>query len=57
MQTAGFPIEKRENEPAVVDNLQKIEKDTAKLLIRNMTIDFDSRKFENPTVQKFYSGL
>ncbi len=57
MQTAGYPVEKRETEPAIVDTLQKIEKDTAKLLIRNMTIDFDSRKFENPTVQKFYSGL
>ena len=29
----------------------------AKLFIKNMSIDFDSRNFENPTIQKFYSGL
>ena len=38
-------------------DLKKKERDTAKLLIRNLTIDFDSRNFENPTIQKFYSGL
>ena len=26
-------------------------------MIKNLTIDFDPRNFENPTIQKFYSGL
>ncbi len=29
----------------------------AKLLIKNLTIDFDSRQFENPAIQKFYSTI
>ena len=35
----------------------KEESRTAKLFIKNMDIDFDSRNFENPTIQKFYSRL
>ena len=30
---------------------------SAKLLIKNLTIDFDSRNFENPSIQKFYTSL
>ena len=29
----------------------------AKLFVKNMNIDFSSNNFENPTIQKFYSGL
>jgi len=25
--------------------------------VKNLNIEFDSRNFENPTIQKFYSGL
>jgi ATP-dependent DNA helicase 2 subunit 1 len=35
----------------------KDEKRTAKLFVKNMSIDFNSRSFENPSIQKFYSGL
>ena len=58
MEASGFPVDKKEDtEQNVIDSLTKKDKDTAKLLIRNLTIDFDSRNFENPTIQKFYSGL
>ena len=40
-----------------MDTLTKEEKNTAKLLVKNLNIDFDSRDFENPTIQKFFSGL
>ncbi len=43
--------------PSIVDKLRPDEKNAAKLLIKNLTIDFDARNFENPTIQKFYSGL
>eukprot|EP01022_Parablepharisma_sp_SALTPOND_P026506 TRINITY_DN64291_c0_g1_i1.p2 TRINITY_DN64291_c0_g1~~TRINITY_DN64291_c0_g1_i1.p2 ORF type:complete len:789 (+),score=98.96 TRINITY_DN64291_c0_g1_i1:87-2369(+) len=29
----------------------------AKLLIKNLSIDFDSRQFENPAIQKFYAAI
>lgn len=48
MESGGFPQDKREE--SVVDSLSKSEKDSAKLLIRNLTINFDSRNFENPTI-------
>lgn len=56
MEAAGFPQDKQESNE-VINSLSKNEKNAAKLLIRNLTIDFDSRNFENPTIQKFYSGL
>jgi hypothetical protein len=56
MEAAGLTQEEREREP-IVEKLTKTEKDAAKLLIRNLTINFESRNFENPTIQKFYSGL
>ena len=40
-----------------MDKLKKEEKDAARLLIKNLSINFDPRNFENPTIQKFYSGL
>ena len=41
----------------MIDKLRPEEKNAARLLIKNLTIDFDVRNFENPTIQKFYSGL
>jgi ATP-dependent DNA helicase 2 subunit 1 len=35
----------------------KEEARTAKLFVKNMSIDFNPRNFENPSIQKFYSGL
>ena len=55
MEASGLPVEQKEH--SVIETFTKKERDTAKLLIRNLTIDFDSRNFENPTIQKFYSGL
>lgn len=52
MEAAGFP----EDEEYNLD-LSKKEKDAAKLLIKNLTVQFDSLNFENPTIQKFYAGL
>ena len=40
-----------------MDNLTKEEKHAARLIIKNLSIDFNSRNFENPTIQRFYSGL
>jgi len=53
MEAAGL----NQNEKAAIDKLEKKDKDAAKLLIKNLTIDFDSKNFENPTIQRFYSGL
>ena len=55
MEAAGFP--ENENEVPIAETLTKKERDAAKLMISNLTIGFDSRNFENPTIQKFYSGL
>ena len=59
MEAAGFQKgEEREQEAySIVDKLRPEEKNAAKLLIKNLTIDFEPRNFENPTIQKFYSGL
>ena len=59
MEAAGFQKgEEREQEAySIVDRLRAEEKNAAKLLIKNLTIDFEPRNFENPTIQKFYSGL
>lgn len=58
MEAAGFQkAEERQQEPAIIDKLRPEEKNAAKLLIKNLTIEFDPRNFENPTIQKFYSGL
>ena len=58
MEAAGFQSgEHRAQETSIIDKLRAEEKAAAKLLIKNLTIDFDPRNFENPTIQKFYSGL
>ena len=51
MEAGGF--EKKEeasDEVPIVETLSKSEKDSAKLLIKNLEIDFNSRNFENPTI-------
>lgn len=40
-----------------VPQATKDENRAAKLFVKNMTVDFNSRNFENPSIQKFYSGL
>ena len=44
---AGFETDKT---TGIVDTLTREEKHSAKLLVKNLNIDFDSRNFENPTV-------
>jgi hypothetical protein len=56
LDAAGFPTDKDE-EVNVMETLTKEEKDAAKLLVKNLTIDFNSRNFENPSIQSFYAGL
>ena len=53
MEAAGFEAEgqNEEEEKSIFDQLTKDEKNAAKLLVKNMTIDFNSRNFENPSVQ------
>lgn len=59
MEAAGYPKAEEfvQNGPSIIDRLRPEEKNAARLLIKNLTIDFDVRNFENPTIQKFYSGL
>ena len=58
MEAAGFQkSEDRIQELAIIDSLKAEEKNAAKLLIKNLTIDFDARNYDNPVIQKFYSGL
>jgi ATP-dependent DNA helicase 2 subunit 1 len=47
----------QEVKEGIVDTLTKQEKDAAKLLVKNLDIDFDCKNFENPSIQKFFSGL
>ena len=56
METAGFNLD-NETEVNVIEDLSKKEKDAAKLLVKNLSIDFNSRNFENPSLQCFFSGL
>lgn len=48
---------KNEGGAGITETLTDTEKHAAKLLIKNLNIDFDSRNFQNPTIQKFFSGL
>jgi ATP-dependent DNA helicase 2 subunit 1 len=50
-------IEDHLTHPEKLQDPSKDEKRTAKLFVKNMNIDFNSRNFENPSIQKFYSGL
>lgn len=54
---AGFKQNENKQSGGIIETLTKEEKNTAKLLVKNLNIDFDSRDFENPTIQKFFSGL
>ena len=47
MEAAGFQQDDGK-EKDIVESLKKEERNAAKLLIKNLTIDFDSRNFENP---------
>jgi hypothetical protein len=58
MEAAGIKkAEKEAKEQAIIDSLTQQEKQSARLLIKNLSINFNSRDFENPSLQKFYSGL
>ena len=56
-EAAGLGQADAGEEVPVVDTLKQEEKNAARLLIKNLTIDFNSRNFENPSIQTFYSGL
>ena len=56
-EAAGFQPGDDVEEPSIVDTLTKEEKNTAKLIVKNMEIDFNSRNFENPSIQQFFAGL
>ena len=56
MEAAGFR-QQEENQVGICETLKKEERNSARLLIKNLTIDFDSRNFENPSTQRFYAGL
>lgn len=62
MEAAGYEAEgqideEEKGDKSIFDQLTKDEKNAAKLLVKNMTIDFNSRNFENPSIQQFYAGL
>ena len=42
---------------SIMDTLTREEKHSASLLVKNLNIEFDSRNFENPSIQKFFTGL
>ena len=46
-----------QKDQGIMDTLSKEEKNSAKLLVKNLNIEFDSRNFENPSIQKFLTGL
>ena len=51
MEAAGFKKnDEVPDEVPITETLTKQEKDSAKLLIKNLTIDFNSRNFENPSI-------
>lgn len=56
IEYAGFS-QKNDDNGNIVETLTKEEKHAAKLLVKNLNIEFDSRNFENPSIQKFFSGL
>lgn len=58
LQAAGFEQKAdQSNQQGIIQTLSAEEKNAAKLIVKNLDIEFDSRNFENPTIQKFYSGL
>ena len=54
LEAAGYEAEgqdeQEEEKGGIVESLSKQEKDAAKLLVKNMAIDFSSRNFENPSI-------
>lgn len=58
LQAAGFEQKPdQSNQQGIIQSLSTEEKNAAKLIVKNLNIEFDSRNFENPAIQKFYSGL
>lgn len=57
MESAGFEVDNEDKEQNVIETLTSEEKKAAKLLVKNLSIDFNSRDFENPSIQQFYAGL
>ncbi|CDW84185.1 ku p70 dna helicase [Stylonychia lemnae] len=55
-EAAGYNEEDPEDK-SIFDQLTNEEKQAAKLMVKNMYIDFNSRNFENPSLQQFYAGL
>lgn len=55
-ENAGFGA-KDDNGEGIIQTLSKEEKQAAKQMVKNLKIDFDSRNFENPTIQRFFSSL
>lgn len=49
-QNKGGPSQDEKEKPGIVDSLSKKEKDAAKLLVKNLDIDFDCKNFENPAI-------
>jgi len=53
MEAAGIKQaakEAEEKQQAIIDTLTQTEKQSARLLIKNLTINFNSRDFENPSL-------
>ena len=51
MEAAGLPkADEAQQGASIIDRLKPEEKNAARLLIKNLTIDFDVRNFENPTI-------
>lgn len=58
LEAAGFANKPGDDlQTGIMQTLTKQEKHAAKLMVKNLNIEFDSRNFENPTIQKFFSGL
>ena len=53
----GEEINNGDDGPSIFESLSKDEKKAAKLMVKNMYIDFNSRNFDNPSIQQFYAGL
>ena len=58
MDAAGYPQDYQPTgEGGICDDLKKDELKAAKALIGKINMKFDAKQFENPTIQKFYTGL
>jgi hypothetical protein len=52
----GHKEKKKENKP-ICERLTNEERASTRRLIQDLRIDFDSRDFTNPSIQRFYAGL